>query len=100
MSDEVIENLRLSLKGYQAINQEQLTDICSVERSLPHGHVAAVLGTIKKLGIAKNKISINLPGGKVTFEKITQPTLLQQKALDLYPIRIWQTSFPPFFLNP
>ena len=53
LSDEVIENLRLSLKGYQAINQEKLVDICSVERSLPHGHVAAVLGTIKKLGLAK-----------------------------------------------
>ena len=33
--------------------------------------------------IAQNKIQINLPGERVTFEKITQPTILQQKALDL-----------------
>ena len=30
-----------------------------------------------------NKISITLQGEKVSFEKITQPTVVQQKALDL-----------------
>ena len=33
--------------------------------------------------IAQNKIQINLQGERVTFDKITQPTALQQKALDL-----------------
>jgi hypothetical protein len=33
--------------------------------------------------IAHNKIQINLQGEKVTFDKITQPTSLQQKALNL-----------------
>ncbi len=33
--------------------------------------------------IAQNKIQINLQGEKVTFDKITQPTALQQKILDL-----------------
>ena len=42
--------------------------------------------------IAKNKISINLQGGKVTFEKITQPTLLQQKALDLLGVSLMCTQ--------
>ncbi len=33
--------------------------------------------------ITHNKIQINLQGERVTFDKITQPTALQQKALDL-----------------
>ena len=33
--------------------------------------------------ITHNKIQINLQGERVTFDKITQPTVLQQKALDL-----------------
>jgi Transposase DDE domain len=33
--------------------------------------------------IAHNKIQINLQGEKVTFDKITQPTALQQSCLDL-----------------
>ena len=33
--------------------------------------------------IAHNKIQINLQGERVIFDKITQPTALQQKALDL-----------------
>ena len=33
--------------------------------------------------ITQNKIQINLQGEPITFEKITQPTPLQQKALDL-----------------
>ena len=33
--------------------------------------------------IAQNKIQINLQGERVIFDKITQPTTIQQKALDL-----------------
>ena len=51
LPDEVVDNLRLSLKGVKVVNQEQLPELCTVLRSLPHGHVAAVLGKIKKLGI-------------------------------------------------
>src|SRR5207247_11103352 len=44
-----IESLRRVLKG------ETFQDAGSLDiiRSLPHGHVAAVLGTIRKLGIAQ-----------------------------------------------
>jgi hypothetical protein len=41
--------LRIVLKGGAAI--ENLSESFSVERSLPHGHVAAVLGTIKNLSL-------------------------------------------------
>ncbi len=51
LPDEVVDNLRLSLKGASVVNQEELPELCTVLRSLPHGHVACVLGTINKLGI-------------------------------------------------
>ena len=51
LPSEVVDNLRLSLKGASVVNQEELPELCTVLRSLPHGHVAAVLGTINKLGI-------------------------------------------------
>ncbi len=49
LPSEVVDNMRLALKGATAVNLEQLPDIFQVIRSLPHGHVAAVLGTINKL---------------------------------------------------
>ena len=49
LPDTVVDNLRIVLKGGAAI--ENLSESFSVERSLPHGHVAAVLGTIKKLDL-------------------------------------------------
>ncbi|NEO31970.1 MAG: IS1634 family transposase [Symploca sp. SIO3C6] len=47
LPDEVIDNLRIVLKGGVAI--ENYGDAFQITRSLPHGHVAAVLGTINKL---------------------------------------------------
>ena len=38
--------------------------------------------------IAHNKIQINLQGERVIFDKITQPTALQQKALDLLDVSL------------
>jgi hypothetical protein len=49
LPDSVVDNLKIVLKGGSAI--ENLSESFSVERSLPHGHVAAVLGTIKKLSL-------------------------------------------------
>jgi transposase len=49
LPDTVVDNLRIVLKGGAAI--ENLSESFCVERSLPHGHVAAVLGTIKKLSL-------------------------------------------------
>ncbi|NEO80724.1 IS1634 family transposase [Moorena sp. SIO4G3] len=47
LPDEVIENLRIVLKGGVAV--ENYGEAFQIIRSLPHGHVAAVLGTINKL---------------------------------------------------
>lgn len=49
LPDSVIDNLKIVLKGGAAI--ENLSESFSVVRSLPHGHVAAVLGTLKKLNL-------------------------------------------------
>ena len=45
----LIEGFRVLLKGGTAVRQ--LDDAFDIIRSLPHGHVAAVLGTIGKLGL-------------------------------------------------
>ena len=47
---EVIEGLRVLLKGGSA-SDKPLEEQFKVERTLPHGHVAAVLGLFRKLGM-------------------------------------------------
>lgn len=48
LSDEHIEVLRRSLKGETLVPADEGFEIT---RSRPHGHVAAVLGTVKRLGL-------------------------------------------------
>jgi hypothetical protein len=45
----LVEGLRVLLKGGTAV--ESLETAFDVSRSLPHGHVAAVLGTLHKIGL-------------------------------------------------
>jgi hypothetical protein len=47
---ETIELIRRSLRGERLVPAEEALRI---ERSLPHGHVAAVLGTARKLGLER-----------------------------------------------
>ncbi len=47
---EIIAGLRVLLKGGHA-SATALQDQFSIERSLPHGHVAAVLGTLRGIGL-------------------------------------------------
>ena len=46
---EAIEALRLALQGVKLIPQEN--SVFSIERSIPHGHVQAVLGMMSQLGM-------------------------------------------------
>ena len=48
LSGEVIEGLKLLLRGGVAVTSA--AEVFSVERSLPHGHVAAVLGSARGSG--------------------------------------------------
>jgi hypothetical protein len=53
---EVVEGLRRLLKGGEVFDPEDpdtLRDKFDIIRSFPHGHVAAVLGTLKNLGLDK-----------------------------------------------
>jgi transposase len=49
LPDETVEGLRILLKGGQAI--QNLEDAFEIIRSRPHGHVAAVLGSLRKIGL-------------------------------------------------
>ncbi len=48
LSDDVIEGLKVLLRGGVAV--ASAAEVFSVERSLPHGHVAAVLGSARGCG--------------------------------------------------
>jgi len=47
---EAVEAFRLALRGVQMVPKD---DVFTIERSTPHGHVAAVLGFMRKLGVDK-----------------------------------------------
>lgn len=49
LPQQVIEGLRQLLKGGKVV--ENFNEAFDVERSLPHGHVVAVLGTLRNLGL-------------------------------------------------
>ncbi len=49
LPEDIIEKFRILLRGGQAV--ESFDDALEVVRSLPHGHVAAVLGTIFNIGL-------------------------------------------------
>ena len=51
LPDDVVEGLRTLLKGGVAL--ASLDDAFQIVRANPHGHVAAVLGTIRKLGLER-----------------------------------------------
>ncbi|WOB69602.1 IS1634 family transposase [Microcystis aeruginosa] len=53
LPDDIIDNLKLALKGATLSMKEGIPNHFEVIRSLPHGHVMAILETIKKLGLDK-----------------------------------------------
>ena len=48
---EVVEGFRTVLKGGVALSD--ISEVCSITRSLQHGHVAAILGTARKLDLER-----------------------------------------------
>lgn len=51
LPEAIIDKIRIVLRGGEVI--ENVQEHFQIVRSLPHGHVAAVLGTILKLGLEK-----------------------------------------------
>ena len=53
LPDDVVDNMKLVLKGAQVSITEAIPDSFEVIRSLPHDHVLVILETIKNLGLDK-----------------------------------------------
>lgn len=82
-----IEALRLALRGVQLVPKEE---IFAVERSIPHGHVQAVLGLMRKLGVD------TLLASRPCRERDVVLAMLAQRLLDpcskLATTRVWHTT--------
>jgi hypothetical protein len=65
LAPEVVEGLKVLLRGGVAVPRAE--EVFTIERSLPHGHVAAVLGSARDCGAA---------GWFATAPKALQPLLL------------------------
>jgi len=86
-SDEDIEALRLLLKGKRMLPADE---VFSIERSIPHGHVQAVLGVMRKLGVDK------LLASRPCRERDLVLAMIAQRMLDpvskLAMTRLWHTT--------
>ena len=51
LKPEHVEGLRAVMKGAVAVTN--VNDLLNVERSFPHGHIAATLGTLRSLGLVR-----------------------------------------------
>ena len=84
---EAVEALRLALRGVELVPKDE---VFSIERSLPHGHVQAVLGTMNTLGM--NALLASRP----CRERDLVMAMLAQRLLDpcskLATTRLWHTT--------
>jgi len=65
--EEKIESLRRVLRGDPLVSPQ---DAFEIKRSLPHGHVAAVLGTVRRLGLEQ------LIDRRATYERSLAVTMI------------------------
>ena len=82
-----IEALRLALRGVELVPKEE---VFAVERSIPHGHVQAVLGMMRKLGVD------TLLAARPCRERDLVLAMIAQRLLDpcskLATTRAWHTT--------
>ena len=71
--EHIVDALRLAIKGNKLVPKDEQY---SIERSLPHGHVEAVLGTIKKLGLD------TLVASKPCRERSLAVAMIAQRIID------------------
>ncbi|MBW2030108.1 MAG: IS1634 family transposase [Deltaproteobacteria bacterium] len=71
---ELVENFRLLLKGGTVI--ERLEEAFDIVRSRPYGHVAAVLGTLRKIGLDR------IIGGKALREHALSVAMIVARIID------------------
>jgi hypothetical protein len=97
LPEDLICLIRRRLAGEPIPNDD---DDFQIVRSLPHGHVAAVLGTLRRIGLdrilsskpylatlCKNRVRWE-SAPDVLFERLTLPTPLQRRAFDLLGLSI------------
>ena len=53
LPDDVVDNMKMVLKGAKVSIESAIPSNFEIIRSLPHGHVAAILSTISRLGLSK-----------------------------------------------
>lgn len=84
---QAIEALRLALRGVELVPKE---DLFAVERSIPHGHVQAVLGRMRTLGMD------TLLASRPCRERNLAMAMIAQRLLDpcskLATTRVWHTT--------
>ena len=84
---EAIAALRLALRGVELVPKE---DFFAVERSVPHGHVQAVLGLMRKLGVDA------LLASRPCRERDLVMAMIAQRLLEpcskLATTRLWHTT--------
>ena len=82
-----VEALRLALRGVELAPKDE---VFAVERSLPHGHVEVVLGTIRKLGLEALLASRPCRERELVVAMIAQRLL--EPCSKLATTRLWHTS--------
>lgn len=84
---EAVEALRLALRGVKLVPAE---GVLSIERSIPHGHVQAVLGLMRTLGVD------TLLASRPCRERDLAMAMIAQRLLDpcskLAATRVWHTT--------
>ena len=84
---EAVEALRLALRGVELVPKDE---VFSIERSTPHGHVQAVLGLMRKLGMDA------LLASRPCRERDLVMAMIAQRLLDpcskLATTRLWHTT--------
>jgi hypothetical protein len=84
---EAVEALRLALKGVKLVPQDE---VFAVERSLPHGHVEAVLGFLRQLGVDRLLASRPCRERDLVLAMIAQRLL--EPCSKLATTRVWHTT--------
>lgn len=84
---EAVDALRLALRGVELVPKQ---DFFAVERSTPHGHVQAVLGTMRKLGVDALLASRPCRKRDLVLAMIAQRLL--EPASKLATTRLWHTT--------
>jgi transposase len=82
-----VELLRRLLRDEQLMSPD---DVFSVERSLPHGHVAAILGTIGKIGLDKIIAAQRSRERDLVVAMVAQRLIAPCSKLET--VRLWQTT--------